>query len=116
MGAQSGGTLTTEALQVQLPTGETIRAQVRTGDVYNVTADDAFKRLDIDELRQTVGGVAGTLRQALDDLVPDRLEVEFGLELAVKTGKLVSVLAEAGATASIRVSLSWDGKSGTPTG
>jgi len=54
-----------------------------------------------------VRGVAGSVRAALDDLVPDQVQVEFGLELALKTGKLISVLAEGGAAASIKVAVTW---------
>ena len=38
-----------------------------------------------------------------------KFEVEFGLELALKSGKIISMLAEAGATASVKVTLAWKG-------
>ena len=55
------------------------------------------------------GALSASLRQAVDGLLPDEVEVEFGLELALKSGKLISMLAEAGATASVKVTLGWKG-------
>jgi hypothetical protein len=57
--------------------------------------------------------MAATLRVAVDDLAPDEVQVEFGLELALKSGQLVSMLAEAGATASVKVTLAWKGDAAT---
>lgn len=47
----------------------------------------------------TEGGAAGS---------PDSFEVEFGIKLAVKSGQLLGVIAEAGTEASLTVRLSWD--------
>jgi hypothetical protein len=47
----------------------------------------------------TEGGAAGS---------PDAFEVEFGLKLAVKSGQLLGVIAEAGTEAGLTVRLSWD--------
>ncbi|MFJ2635602.1 CU044_2847 family protein [Streptomyces sp. NPDC087422] len=47
----------------------------------------------------TEGGAAGS---------PDAFEVEFGLNLAVKSGQLFGIIAEAGSEASLTVRLSWD--------
>jgi len=57
---------------------------------------------------QTVRGVVTSVRQALDEHRPDSLAVEFGLEIVMRAGGLLSVLAEVGATAQIRVTASWD--------
>ncbi|MEW2522769.1 CU044_2847 family protein [Actinacidiphila alni] len=47
----------------------------------------------------TEGGAAGS---------PDSFEVEFGLKLAVKSGQLFGIIAEAGSEAGLTVKLSWD--------
>lgn len=47
----------------------------------------------------TEGGAAGS---------PDAFEVEFGLKLAVKSGQLFGIIAEAGSEAGLTVRLSWD--------
>lgn len=99
-------------LQVELPTGEVIWARVAVDGPQNV-ASGGLQRLDVEDLTRTVRGVSASLRRAVDDLVPDEIQLEFGLELALKAGKVVSMLAEAGATASVKVTLAWKGDAGT---
>lgn len=104
--------MTALPLQVELPTGEKIWARVTAEGPANVSSG-VLQRLDIEDLRRTVRGVSSSLRQALDDLTPDQLQVEFGLELSLKAGKLTSMLAEAGATATVKVTLGWNGSTST---
>ncbi|MGW5351681.1 CU044_2847 family protein [Streptomyces sp. NPDC004031] len=86
--------------------------------------------LTLDGVRDTVRAVgrwaAETVTEGGAAGAPDSFEVEFGLKLAVKSGQLLGVIAEAGAEAGLTVKLSWDlaarraaatGGSGTdPTG
>jgi hypothetical protein len=106
------GAMSSKPLQVELPSGEVIWARVAVDGPQNV-ASGGLQRLDVEDLSRTVRGVSASLRQAVDDLVPDEVRVEFGLELALKSGKLISMLAEAGAMASIKVTLAWKGDSTT---
>jgi Trypsin-co-occurring domain 1 len=95
-----------------LPTGEIIWARVAVDGPQNVAAG-ALRRLDVEALSRTVRGMSASLRAAVDDLAPDEVQVEFGLELALKAGHLVSMLAEAGGTASVKVTLAWKGDATT---
>ena len=95
-----------QAVQMMLPTGDVIWAKVAVDGPTNVSMT-SLQNLDIDELRGMVRGLSESLRQSLADLSPDEFEVEFGIELSLKAGKIVSMLAEAGATASVKVSLRW---------
>jgi hypothetical protein len=103
-----GGTVnnSSKSIKVELPTGEVIWARATVDGPKNV-ASNPLHHLDMEDFRRTVRGLSSTLRNAVDDLVPDETQVEFGLELEVKSGKLVSVLAEAGATATVKVALTW---------
>jgi hypothetical protein len=95
-------------VQVELPTGEVIWARVTVDGPQNVTSG-GLQRLDVSDLGQTVRGISASLRQAVSTLTPDEVQVEFGLELALKSGKIISMLAEAGTTASVKVTLAWKG-------
>ncbi|MFE2723087.1 CU044_2847 family protein [Kitasatospora sp. NPDC059327] len=66
-------------------------------------------RLDaVGEVLRDVGRwAAGSIADA-GAAMPDTLEVEFGLKLAVKSGKLIGVVAEAGGEASFTVRMGWD--------
>ena len=95
-------------VQVELPTGEVVLIKVGKSSLADVGAGQIFK-LDADQFRSTVHGVSQSLRAALEDLVPDQVEVEFGLEFEVKSGKIASMVAEAGAKAAVKVNLTWNG-------
>ena len=101
--------MSSQPLQVELPTGEIIWARVAVDGPQNV-ASGSLQRLDVEALGRTVRGMSASLRAAVDDLAPDEVEVEFGLELALKSGQLISMLAEAGGTASVKVTLAWKGE------
>jgi hypothetical protein len=100
--------MSSRPVQIQLPTGEVLWAKVTVDGPQNV-ASAGLQRLDVEELSQTVRGLSASLHRAVGSLAPDEVAVEFGLELALKSGKVVSMLAEAGATASIKVTLGWKG-------
>ncbi|MFJ7245090.1 CU044_2847 family protein [Kitasatospora sp. NPDC098652] len=67
--------------------------------------------LSLDQVRGTVQGIgrwaAETITQGGAG-APDTFEVEFGLKLAVKSGQLLGIIAEAGSEAGLTVKLSWD--------
>lgn len=95
-----------QAVKVQMPDGQVIWARVETGP-SDVAASDAIKKLDIEGLTSSIKSVSHAVWEAAQDLTPDTVGVEFGLELAVKSGQLVSILAEASGKASLKVSMSW---------
>lgn len=102
------------SVQILLPTGEVVWLEARSAGASDVAAVGLVK-LDADELRDTVRGLSNTLRGALEELVPDQMQLEFGLELAVKSGKVTSLIAEAGATATIKVTMTWAGGATAPS-
>ncbi|MFJ2135924.1 CU044_2847 family protein [Streptomyces sp. NPDC087228] len=67
--------------------------------------------LTLDQVRGTVQGIG---RWAAESMTqgeagsPDSFEVEFGLKLAVKSGQLLGIIAEAGSEAGLTVRLSWN--------
>jgi hypothetical protein len=96
-----------EYVEVELPSGEVLLAEVSAIGPADVSARERFR---LDEARVVIGEVA---RWAVDSVLaglpdpPDKVGVEFGVKLAVKSGKLMSVLAEAGGEASLTVKLEW---------
>jgi hypothetical protein len=117
----------TETVTIDLGDGSTVRAEV-IGDVPFVHDPDggygdvgARRRaaelgsavaLTLDQVRETVRGVGRWAAQTVTEGgaagAPDAFEVEFGLKLAVKSGQLLGIIAEAGAEAGLTVRLSWD--------
>jgi hypothetical protein len=94
--------------EVHLDNGEVILVEVVRGGGADVGASS---RLHLSQVRETLGGVSRWAFESVRDALPqppDRLEVEFGLKLAVKSGRLFGVLAETGGEGSITVRMSWD--------
>lgn len=96
-----------DIVQVTLPDGQVIFARVACSDEPRDIAFDRVRALFLHDFQHTVRAVADNLHRALQQHAPHETSVEFGLELAVQSGKVLSVLAEAGATAGIKVKLSW---------
>ncbi|MFD5462341.1 CU044_2847 family protein [Kitasatospora sp. NPDC127059] len=112
---------------IDLGDGTTVRAEV-IGEVGFAAAGDedgfgdvalrdraarvgSAVALSLDQVRGTVQGIgrwaAETIAQGGSG-APDSFEVEFGLKLAVKSGQLLGIIAEAGSEAGLTVKLSWD--------
>jgi hypothetical protein len=97
-----------EPVRLQLPDGQVIWARVRLDDgPADVAWRDSPALARLDDLPDTVRAVATSVREALTTVKPRQVSVEFGIELAVKSGKVISVLTEAAAKASLRVTLTW---------
>ncbi|WP_405588597.1 CU044_2847 family protein [Streptomyces sp. NBC_01190] len=117
-----------ETVTIALGDGSTVRAEV-IGEVPFTHPDDSggygdvgvrgraaavgsAVALTLDEVRDTVRGIgrwaAETITAGGAAGSPDSFEVEFGLKLAVKSGQLLGIIAEAGAEAGLTVRLSWD--------
>lgn len=79
--------------------------------------------LTLDQVRGTVQGIGRWAAQTItqgEAGSPDAFEVEFGLKLAVKSGQLLGIIAEAGSEAGLTIRLSWNAaqrrEGGTGTG
>ncbi|MEV6303087.1 CU044_2847 family protein [Actinoplanes sp. NPDC051861] len=105
---------------MQLPDGTEIWARVNRdrgpSDVgfrdVGGAGDAVVARLD--DLQHTIRAVGATVHSALAGMRPDGVSVEFGIELAIKSGKVISVLTEAAAKASLRVTLTWNDGDSAP--
>lgn len=118
----------TQTVTIELGDGSTVEAEV-IGDLPFQHAEESdgygdvgvgrraaqlgsAVALTLDQVRGTVRGIgrwaAETITEAGAAGAPDSFEVEFGLKLAVKSGQLLGVIAEAGSEAGLTVRLSWD--------
>lgn len=104
-----------EIVRVELANGEVVWAHV-TGspevDGEEQGAEDVGFLNDrpkaVEGFVETVRGVAESVRQAALSARPDSVTVQFGLSLSAKSGKVISVLAEAGAATSLTVTIGWE--------
>lgn len=99
---------------MELPNGEVVWAHVTGAPEVDGGEHGAEDVGFLDDLPkavegfvETVRGVAESVRQAALSTRPHSVTVQFGLALSAKSGKVVSVLAEAGAVTSLTVTLGW---------
>lgn len=78
--------MSSKPLQVELPTGEVIWARVTVDRPQNI-ASSGLQHIDVEDLSRTVHGVSSVLRQAVNDLAPDEIEVGTSLRAAVRAGR-----------------------------
>jgi hypothetical protein len=76
------------------------------GDYEDVGAFDGAAARVL-RLRDLITGVAASVRDAAERAAPDEVSVEFGVEFAVKSGAVVSVLADAETCSGLKVTLTW---------
>ena len=96
-------------VEVKLPNNTVALVRVAeidgaAGPAQKVTANKVF---DLDQVSGTLEGIAQAVRSGLEKAKPDKTTVELGIQLAVKSGKLTSLLVEGHADASLKVTLEW---------
>jgi Trypsin-co-occurring domain 1 len=69
--------------------------------------DVAAVKPDMTEVIQAIREFSGRPEESLGESGATRFAVEFGCELALETGRLVAVLAEARAKSTLRATLEW---------
>ncbi len=107
-----------QARLIELPDGTQVWARLspvavpggQDGDGYDDYEDvGAFDgaAARVRRLSELITGVAASVRDAAARAAPDEVSVEFGVEFAVKSGAIVSVLADAESTTGLKVTLTW---------
>ncbi|HEX6753191.1 MAG TPA: CU044_2847 family protein [Solirubrobacterales bacterium] len=96
-----------QIVEVSLPNGSTALARVAAVDEEGAKKVGAMGKLDFDGVGETLQGVAKAIHAALAKVEPNRTTVEFGMELAVKNGKLSGLLVEGEGRGSLVVTLEW---------
>jgi hypothetical protein len=118
---QEEGRQTFELVQVVLPTGDAVWVRVEAAgppadasesagpaDVgLRDRGGSAAAAVKLSGFTETICGVVGSVRAALDEHRPDSFDVEFGIAITARTGGMLSVLAAAGASAQVKVRATW---------
>ncbi|MFF3907398.1 CU044_2847 family protein [Streptomyces sp. NPDC001848] len=113
--------------EIELPGGEKVLARVSVLESQEMPGSDEFAYEDvgaldhmaarIDQLNELVRGVGGAVLEAARSVRPSEVSATFGVELALKPGKAVALLADGEAKASLSITLTWHGDTaGRPAG
>ncbi|WP_176096598.1 CU044_2847 family protein [Streptomyces sp. NA04227] len=106
--------------RIELPGGQVVYARVSPGAAYGEDDEDVGVRdtvaARVEELGELIRGVGSSVLDAAAAVAPDEAALTFGVELTAKPGKVVAILAEGEAKASVQVTLTWRfGERGAPT-
>jgi Trypsin-co-occurring domain 1 len=96
-----------EVVRAELPGGGTVAIQaVDLGGAADVNALDALK---FEDVANTIRTIANTIGSAVKHSAPSKGTVSFGLQVAVESGKLTSLLVQGSGTATLNITLEWGG-------
>ncbi|MGW2182429.1 CU044_2847 family protein [Streptomyces sp. NPDC001732] len=102
----------TEPTASRGPSFTDVKARPGAGPSFtDIRADRMSDRVQarVEGLHGVVTSVARSLAEPLRSVRPDEVNVEFGIELTAKAGKVVGLLADGEAKGSIKVTLTWNG-------
>src|SRR5687768_3113886 len=96
-------------VEMVLPNGVTalVRAVDANGVGTGATKTSALGKLDFDEVGGILTGLSEAVKSSVDKVTPDKVSVEFGLQMAMKSGRLTGLLVDGQGSGSLKVTLEW---------
>jgi len=71
----------------------------------------AFGELSLEEIAKAIEGISEALIGALEKAKPSKAVIEFGVEVALESGKLTALFVQGQSKANLKVSLEWASES-----
>lgn len=96
-----------ENVAIELPDGTIVHAEVTA---LGGEEEVAFELLKFDGFINVLRGFTKVFVETLHDLEPTKASIEFGLEMALESGKLTALLTQGSAKANLTVKLEWEQK------
>jgi hypothetical protein len=95
----------TKVITVTTPEGQPFLLEIRDrGGRIKVAGGDTFRSED---LIASIKSISGSIVAALQAISPDKFSVEFGVEAAFESGKLLALLCSGSAKANLKITLEW---------
>jgi len=96
-------------IRVRLPDGGTVHMQaVGLGGKENITSEVP----EISDLWPTIEGIAQALSVVWKKVKPGKATVEFGIQVAVESGRLTALVIQGTAEANLKICLEWSDEPG----
>ena len=96
----------TEIVQVKLPNGKEVKIEARfLGGEENVSAK---KILLLDDLTGVLDGVVLMIADSLQKVQPTKATVKLGLEVALESGQLTTLIVKGSGKANLEITLEWE--------
>ncbi|HEX8411240.1 MAG TPA: CU044_2847 family protein [Thermoanaerobaculia bacterium] len=93
-------------IPVQLPGGQRILVEV-TASSREELVSARKSPWNFDDISPTVIQLSRNFGAMLDQIAPDEAEIEFGLEIAVESDKLLALLVKGSGKGNLTIKLKW---------
>lgn len=97
--------------------GEIISAKMNDGTIVKFETATTNGEADVAEFRgiasfedvtRTIESITTSVMETLKKAAPDKSSIEFGIELAMESGKLTALVVKGSATANLKITLEWN--------
>ena len=95
----------TEIIKAELANGTIVHIQVTA---LGGEEEVAFTLPTFKEVTDAIEGIAKSVVTALQKVKPKKAIVEFGLEIALKSGQLSALLVRGSGTSNLKITLEWE--------
>jgi len=97
--------MATTVITLETPDGQPFLLEIRDrGGRTKVAGDNTFRS---EELIRSIKSISGSIVSALQEISPEKFTVEFGVEAAFESGKLLALLCSGSAKANLKITLEW---------
>jgi hypothetical protein len=103
-----GSAVSRELISLTLGNGQQIQVAALIEEPVTETETESLARPSFADVVRVIEGIGEDLSALFVKLAPDEATVEFGVEITLKSGSVVSaILAQGSATAHMTLSLTW---------
>jgi hypothetical protein len=99
-----------EVIETKLTNGASLYIEV---PVLSGEEQVSTKVFSFQEVTHVLEGIATAVATSLETIKPQQASVEFGLEVALESGQLTTLLVKGSATANLKITLQW-GEASSP--
>jgi hypothetical protein len=93
-------------IPVQLPSGRTVQVEVAA---LGGEEEVGLSKFSFDDVAGAIEEIARTITGTLKRVEPRKATVEFGVDVALESGKLTALLVKGTGKASLKITLEWGG-------
>ncbi|SRR5579875_417954 len=93
-----------EIVPTKLPNGAILHIET---PVFEGKEKVGISLHNFDEVTHVLEGIAQSIATTMKKVKPRKATVEFGLEIALKSGQLTTLLVEGSGTSNLKVTLEW---------
>ena len=98
----------TRLVPVMLPNGTLVKMEAQVSGERDISAFEGLPEpLSLQMMQNAIQGVAQLVDQALDKIRPQKIVVEFGIELSYEAGKLTSLIVQGSTKGTLKIALEW---------